>query len=151
MRVRGFEVCDWCVDEEVKLPSRVTSAAAGYDFFVLRETTIAPSTFGSKPTLVETGIKAYMKQDEVLFLFSRSSLAKQGLQLANCVGVVDADYYGSPGNDGHIMFALWNFSNTPVTLRAGERIGQGIFSKYNLADNDLAAGIRGGGFGSTGK
>jgi dUTP pyrophosphatase len=106
---------------------------------------------GNVPTLVPTGLKAYMGEDEVLFLYNRSSNPKKkGLILANSVGVVDSDYYGNPDNDGHIMFAFYNVKDEDVTILKGERIGQGIFEKYLIADDDNATGTREGGFGSTG-
>ena len=62
---------------------------------------------GIAPTLVKTGIKAYMQDDEVLMLYNRSSNPKKnGLILSNSVGVVDKDYYGNQDNDGHIMLSL---------------------------------------------
>ena len=36
-----------------------------------------------------------------------------------------------------------------VTLKKGERVAQGIFVKYLVADNDNADATREGGFGST--
>ena len=64
------------------------------------------------PTLIPTGIKAYMLDDEVLYLYNRSSNPKKkGLILANSVGVIDKDYYGNPDNDGHIMFAFYNIKD----------------------------------------
>jgi len=47
-----------------------------------------------KPTLVKTGIKAYMQDNEYLMLVNRSSNpGKKGLILANSIGIVDKDYY----------------------------------------------------------
>ena len=37
-----------------------------------------------------------------------------------------------------------------VEIKKGDVIGQGIFMKYGIADNDVAEGERKGGFGSTG-
>lgn len=83
------------------------------------------------PILVHTGVKSNMEEDEVLELYNRSSNpGKLGLVLANGVGVVDADYYNSKKNDGEIMFAFYNFMPWSVTLKVGDRIGQGVFKKY---------------------
>ena len=91
-----------------------------------------------------------MEDDEYLMLANRSSNPKKkGLVMANSIGVVDKDYYGNPDNDGHLMFAFYNFKSEPVTITKGERIGQGIFMKYYTADDDNAEGERTGGFGST--
>ena len=104
-----------------------------------------------KPILVPTGIKAYMQEDEYLQLANRSSNPlKHFLVLPNGVGVVDSDYYNNEENEGHIMIALLNFGNEPVTLEKGERVAQGIFSKYLITNDDDATGVRTGGIGSTG-
>ena len=69
--------------------------------------------------------------------------------MANSVGVVDSDYYNNADNEGHIMFAFYNFFPIDVTIKKGERIGQGVFKKFLKADGDNADAIRIGGFGST--
>ena len=104
------------------------------------------------PTLVKTGIKACMEDDEVLLLYNRSSNPKKkGLILANSVGVIDKDYYGNPDNDGHIMLAFYNVKEEDTVIKKGEAIGQAIFQKYLITDDDTAQGERMGGFGSTSK
>ena len=107
---------------------------------------------GIKPTLVATGIKAYMGADEYLQLANRSSNPlKRFLLLGNGIGVIDADYYGNDANEGHIMFQFLNIGLTDVVIKKGERIGQGIFLPFLKADNDQALQERTGGFGSSGK
>ena len=69
--------------------------------------------------------------------------------MANSVGIIDADYYGNPDNDGAMKFAFYNFSEQTITIKKHERIGQAIFMKYHLTDNDEANSLRAGGFGST--
>ena len=152
MKTRGFEVANGFENTNINLPQRSTAHSAGYDFECAEDVEI-PSIWQSetkKPTLVKTGIKAYMPDDEALFLYNRSgNPGKRGLVLANSVGVVDSDYYGNPDNDGHIMFAFYNFFPESVTLKAGERIGQGIFQKFLKVDDDASNKSRDGGFGST--
>ena len=105
------------------------------------------------PTLVHTGIKACMEPDEVLYLYNRSSNPKKlGLILANSVGVIDADYYNNPDNDGEIMFAFINIKPWPTKIKKGDRIGQGVFQKYLRPTGDglrIKDMNRTGGFGST--
>jgi len=159
MKTRGFEVCKGYEDKNISLPERSTKNSAGYDFFSAEEITI-PSYYKLlikanetpvKPTLVRTGIKAYMKSDEVLYLYNRSSNPiKKGLVLANSVGVIDSDYYSNPDNDGHIMVAFYNFYPFDIKINKGDKIAQGIFQQYLIADNDNAVKERTGGFGSTG-
>lgn len=110
---------------------------------------LAKKTF--KPVLVPTGVKAYMGEDEVLILANRSSNPlKQNLILSNGIGVIDSDYYGNEDNDGHIMGQFINFGPNPVFIKKGDRIFQGMFQPFLLADNDVAGGKRVGGHGSTG-
>ena len=149
---RGFEIAKGWENKGINLPIRKTKYSAGYDVEAAEDTVVPSFKKGMAPTLVKTGIKAYMKDDEVLMLYNRSSNPKKkGLILANSVGVVDKDYYGNPDNDGHIMFAFYNVKDEDVKIKKGECIGQGIFQKYYLADNDNAEGERQGGFGSTNK
>ena len=49
------------------------------------------------------------------------------------------------------MYAFFNFKAEDVEIKKGERIGQAIFQKYLVTDNDIAQGERTGGFGSTNK
>ncbi len=48
------------------------------------------------------------------------------------------------------MIALLNYGKETVSLEKGERVAQGIFSKYLITNDDDATGIRTGGIGSTG-
>ena len=152
MKTRGFEIAKGFEDKDINLPVRKTKYSAGYDVECAEDTTVPSFKKGMNPTLIPTGIKAYMGDDEVLYLYNRSSNPKKkGLILANSVGVVDKDYYGNPDNDGHIMFAFFNIKDEDITIKKGEAIGQAIFSKYLVTDDDQAEGKRQGGFGSTDK
>ena len=149
-RERGFEIAKGFEKAQINLPKRTTKNSAGYDIEAAEDCVIPAFKLGQKPTLVKTGLKAYMKSDEVLILANRSSNpGKKGLILANSIGVVDSDYYGNKDNDGHIMFAFYNIKSEDIEIKKGERIGQGIFQKYLMTDNDSAEGERAGGFGST--
>lgn len=180
-KTRGFEVIKKYENTGITLPKRATHNAAGYDFEASEDIVIPSimkqiGSYGSvlftklknkvfnedsleltdvkkaiKPTLVPTGVKAYMGQDEYLQLANRSSNPlKRFLLLANGVGVIDSDYYNNPDNEGHIMFQFINFGLFDVTIKKGERIGQGIFLPFLKADNDNTTNQRSGGFGSSG-
>ena len=152
MKTRGFEIAKGFEDKNIKLPVRKTKYSAGYDVECAEDTIVPSFKKGMNPTLIPTGIKAYMGDDEVLYLYNRSSNPKKkGLILANSVGVVDKDYYGNPDNDGHIMFAFFNIKDEDITIKKGEAIGQAVFAKYLVIDDDTASGKRQGGFGSTDK
>lgn len=151
-RKRGFEIAKGFENSNINLPVRSTKNSAGYDVEAAEDCVIPAFKPGQKPTLVKTGIKAYMESDEVLILANRSSNpGKKGLILANSIGVVDSDYYENPDNDGHIMYAFFNFKAEDVEIKKGDRIGQAIFQKYLVTDDDIAQGERTGGFGSTNK
>ena len=149
---RGFEIAKGFEDKNINIPIRKTKYSAGYDVEAAEDTTIPSFKKGTNPTLIKTGIKAYMQDDEMLLLYNRSSNPKKkGLILANSVGVVDKDYYGNPDNDGHIMFAFYNIKEEDIEIKKGEAIGQAIFQKYLVTDDDEAEGERKGGFGTTNK
>ena len=151
-KVRGFEIAKGFEDKQINLPVRKTKYSAGYDIEAAEDTVIPSFKKGMAPTLIKTGIKAYMQDDEFLALYNRSSNPKKkGLILANSVGIIDKDYYENPDNDGHIMFAFYNIKEEDVVIKKGEAIGQGIFQKFFAVDNDSAEGERVGGFGSTSK
>ena len=151
-KIRGFEIAKGFEEKEINLPIRKTKYSAGYDIEAAEDVVVPSFKKGMNPTLVKTGIKAYMQDDEVLLLYNRSSNPKKkGLILANSVGVIDKDYYGNPDNDGHIMFAFYNIKDEDIEIKKGEAIGQGVFEKYLVVDNDAAEGERTGGFGSTNK
>lgn len=149
-KIRGFEVAKGFEEKGINLPVRKTKYSAGYDVEAAEDVVIPSFKKGTAPTLVKTGVKAYMPEDEVLFLYNRSSNPKKrGLVMANSVGVIDQDYYGNPDNDGHFMFAFYNIKEEDIQIKKGDCIGQAIFQKYLVADGDNAEGARLSGFGST--
>lgn len=155
-KIRGFEVAKGFENAGIELPKRSTKGSVGYDFKAAKAVVVPPATVTEggtvkfTPVRVETGVKAYFQNDEVLKLFSRSSNpSKRGLILANSVGIGDSDYYGNAGNDGHYMFEFINISGKPVRIEAGDKIGQGMFEKVLFTDDDDAEGDRLGGHGST--
>ena len=120
---RGFEIAKGFENAGINLPVRKTKYSAGYDIEAAEDIVIPAFKRGNKPTLVKTGLKSYMEDDEMLLLYNRSSNpGKKGLILANSIGVVDADYYGNPDNDGHIMFAFINVKEEETIIKKGESI-----------------------------
>lgn len=151
-KLRGFEIAKGFEQSQINLPIRKTKYSAGYDIEAAEDIVIPSFKKGMNPTLVKTGLKAYMQDDEVMLLYNRSSNPKKkGLIMANSVGVIDKDYYGNPDNDGHFMFAFYNIKEEDITIKKGEAIGQAMFQKYLVTDDDDAQGERVGGFGSTNK
>lgn len=162
------------------LPTRKTAHSAGYDLTVAEDICVPPvvnhiktldsqyttyistlnlkevatltKTLDAKPTLVSTGVKCQLDPGYYLELSPRSSTPlKYWLIMANSVGIIDADYYNNPDNEGEIFLQLINFSPFNIQLHKGDVIGQGIIKKYEVTDDDNAIGERLGGFGSTSK
>ncbi len=150
-KLRGFEVAKGYEDKNINLPRRKTMYSAGYDVEAAEDIIIPKYYPGIKPTLIPTGLKAYCQPDECYLLLNRSSGPKKGFVLANSVGVIDADYYENINNDGHFYYAYFNCSDHDIEVKKGDVIGQVVFTKYLVVDNDRAEGIRTGGFGSTDK
>jgi dUTP pyrophosphatase len=77
-----------------------------------------------RPTLVSTGMKCKLDPGTFLQLSVRSSSPlKYWLMLANGVGIIDADYYNNPDNEGEIFFQIYNLSPFNIQIKKGEAIG----------------------------
>ena len=176
-RTRGFEVVSSYQNQDIRLPRRSTHYAAGYDLEAA-EDMILPSYWRQvlghlmqeakqgfqldtsktddsdllKSSLVPTGLKAYMREDEYLQIVNRSSNPlKRFLALPNGIGIIDQDYYNNSKNEGHIYVQLINYGLRDYKIKKGDRIAQGIFSPYLLTDDDTGGvSQRQGGFGSSG-
>ena len=144
---RGFEVV---VSEkrktngEVTLPTRGSSKAMAYDFYATEDFVVLPNSIAK----VWTDVKAYMQENECLILNVRSSMGGK-FMLANTSGWIDADYYSNEGNDGNIGIFLKNISDEVQRIKKGDRIAQGAFFNFLVADNGNTDNVRTGGFGST--
>lgn len=140
-------------DVETIMPSRADIHSAGYDFYSKESFTINP---GESHT-TWTDVKVKMFFDNVLQIYTRSGNGvKSGIVLKNNVGIIDASYYNNENNDGNIGICLVNYGSAPFTVCVGDRIAQGIFTRYLIVDDDKFSGAanvetRSGGFGSTGK
>lgn len=137
------------MNKDAILPFRATSGSAGADLFACVEEDIVLSP--GKRMLIPTGIAIELDNPECgAFIFPRSSVSfRNGVSLANCVGVVDSDYRGE------IKVALINHSEEDFIIHNGDRIAQlvilpVIIPSFNEVDslNDTTRGE--GGFGSTG-
>ena len=136
-------------DDSGMLPTRSDAGSAGYDFYSPVELVIEPH----KAVSVKTNIKAEMEKDEVLLLFTRSSMGiKRHLILCNGTGVIDSTYFNNPDNEGNIIIALYNYGDETQTIKKGERFCQGVFTKFLITDDDKPINTqRTGGIGSSGR
>lgn len=135
--------------EGAMLPHLATKGAAACDLYALLDEplTLAPGQRYPVPT----GIAIALPDPSVVAIVcARSGLAlKQGLALANGIGVIDSDYRGE------IFVAIINQDASPRVIENGERIGQlmilpVIAAEYTEVEalNETERGS--GGFGSTG-
>ncbi|OGO82583.1 MAG: dUTP diphosphatase [Clostridiales bacterium GWD2_32_19] len=156
MRNRGFEVCKGYEDKNINLPKRQTAHSVGYDIEAAEDAVI-PSLWKLvmsgkevKPTILKTGVKVYFMEDEVAYIYNRSSNPiKRGMVFSLGTGVFECDYYGNESNDGEILIPFYNFFPVDINIKKGERIAQAVFQKFLKVDVDEANGERKGGFGST--
>ena len=131
-----------------RIPSRGSSAAAGYDLYACLDTPVVIAPHAT--VKIGTGLTAALPDGYFAACFARSGLAtKQGLRPANCVGVVDSEYRGE------YIVALHNDSDEPRTVQDGDRIAQLVIMPYLAVSFEEADALpeteRGaGGFGSTG-
>ncbi len=162
---------------DLPLPKISTTYSAGFDFAacLTREGYLVnngPKTVDSivrmvyvtngpsdKPTLtlapgqtalVPLGFKCQFNEECVLKLFIRSSVAIEGLMLANSTAIIDSDYRGE------IFACLYNRLSEPVTIEHGQRIVQGMLIRLDKPIINEVTSLREtcrgeGGFGSTGR
>lgn len=133
------------------LPAPATGGSAGFDLRACLEAeeTVIPAGERLK---TPTGISVQPRAAGLAgFIYSRSGLgARDGLTVAQGVGVIDPDY------TGEIIVFLLNTSGQEHRIRRGERIAQLIFQPFARPRwrevAELAATERGsGGFGHTGR
>ena len=108
--------------------------------------------YAGERCLVPAGLIFDLDENQSLRIHPRSGLAwKQGVTVANCEGIVDADYV----EQSYVMLA--NLSRNPMEIRDGMRIGQGEIVNIPKRIDFKIVGVkpvqktdRSGGFGSTG-
>jgi dUTP pyrophosphatase len=101
--------------------------------------------------MIPTGLIFDIPKNCSVRIYPRSGLScKKGLNLINCVGIIDSDYVEQ------IFIPLYNNSQEKIKIYSGERIAQGemIFNHRPIlnyiAHRPEQKGNRSGGFGSTG-
>ena len=120
--------------ENYTIPERKTRKSAGYDFKAIKDFEILPGEIKKIPT----GIKIEIPDDEVLMLFVRSSVGfKYNVRMCNQVGIIDADFYNNPDNEGHMWVALQNEGDKPFVIKSGESFIQGVIVKYYTCGEEV--------------
>ena len=131
----------------VELPRYATAGAAGFDLAASADVIVEPG----RTALIPTGLVIEVPEGMFLAVFARSSTPlKRGLMVANGVGVVDSDYCGATDE---VKVPVLNVTGSPVTVKAGDRIAQGILlptTRVEREQTDAPDRNARGGFGSTG-
>lgn len=134
--------------ENAIIPTKAHKTDAGYDLYACLEQN---EYFAAQMcAMIPTGIAFEIPEGYFGAVYPRSGLStKQGLRLANCVGVIDSGYINQ------VYVPLFNDSNGIRVVKNGDRIAQIIFQPYldtTLTEvNELQETDRGlNGFGSSG-
>ena len=128
-----------------------TPGSAGFDLEAADDVMFQ----GPYPHIVGTGVKVEIPRGMVGLVTVRSSMAVQGVMMANSVGVIDSDYRGEIKM---ILLPTPEYVCQHGWIRKGRRIGQLVIGPYYAAPGEvvpeegLERSARGeGGLGSTGK
>lgn len=129
-----------------QLPYRKLTTDAGYDLYSIEDVELPPG----RSTLVHTGVQIAAPPGYYYTIEGRSSLWMIGIEPSR--GIIDATY------TGEVVVSLINTSDSPYTVKSGDRIAQIILHKQIHAEFDIVSEFspwynqRGNnGFGSTGK
>jgi dUTP pyrophosphatase len=134
------------IDRELPLPRYETPGACAFDVTARVDMTIEPKTLA----LIPGNLIVHVPNGHVLMLCSRSSTPKKkGLMTPHGFGVIDRDYCGP--ND-EIKVQVYNFTDSPVAIKRGDRVAQAMVVPAPLMDIEETetGGESRGGFGSTG-
>lgn len=127
-------------------------ASEGAACFDLNATLDGPVnlTEASQAVVIPTHLSFEIPEDHVMLVFSRSGHGfKNGVRLANCVGVIDSDYRGE------VMVKLAKDTTGSLVINHGDRIAQALVlpvQRVHLVEaSELSETARGEkGLGSTG-
>ena len=125
-----------------KVPVYKTRQAACADVFLPEDVTVEPGKVACPGLQLGFNIPAGNK----IVMYPRSSLlVKFGIMQPT--SIIDADYSGM-----EIHVPLYNTTDKPITLKAGDRVAQIELHEYErILDWNFEDNERTGGFGSTGE
>ena len=135
------------IDKSLPLPVYETNGSVGFDI-IAREDNVVPS---KEISMIPSNLIVEVPPKYMLVVASRSSTpSKKGLTPPHGFGIIDHDYCG-PKDE--IKVLVYNFSDSDVEIKRGEKIAQGVFvriDKFEWEEMDEMEGESRGGFGSTG-
>lgn len=125
-----------------KVPVYKTKQAACADVYLPEDVTIEPGKVACPGLQLGFDIPADCK----IIMYPRSSLLIK-FGIVQPTSIIDADYSGM-----EVHVPMYNATDKPVTLKAGDRVAQIELQKYSrVLDWDFESVERTGGFGSTGE
>ena len=125
-----------------KVPVYKTKQAACADVFLPKDVTIEPGKVACPGLQLGFDIPAGNK----IVMYPRSSLLVK-FGIIQPTSIIDADYSGM-----EVHAPLYNTTDKPVTLKAGDRVAQIEVQPYTrVLDWNFESNERTGGFGSTGE
>lgn len=125
-----------------KVPVYKTKQAACADVYLPEDVTIEPGKVACPGLQLGFEIPAGTK----IVMYPRSSLLVK-FGIIQPTSIIDADYSGM-----EIHAPLYNATDKPVTLKAGDRVAQIELQEYSrVLDWNFESNERTGGFGSTGE
>jgi dUTP pyrophosphatase len=132
---------------QAKMPAYATAGSACFDIATVDDNIdIRPGSWA----VLGTDLAFEIPSGHVMMVYSRSGHGfKNGIRLANSVGVIDSDYRGE------LKIKLHNDSSRVFSVNRGDRIAQAMIvpvsqTQFETVD-ELGTTDRGtGGFGSTG-
>ena len=125
-----------------KVPVYKTKQAACADVYLPEDVTIEPGKVACPGLQLGFEIPAGSK----IVMYPRSSLLVK-FGIIQPTSIIDADYSGM-----EIHAPLYNATDKPVTLKAGDRVAQVELQEYSrVLDWNFESNERTGGFGSTGE
>ena len=124
-----------------KVPVYKTKQAACADVYLPEDVTIEPGKIACPGLQLGFDIPA----DYKIVMYPRSSLLVK-FGIIQPTSIIDADYSGM-----EVHAPLYNTTDKPVTLKAGDRVAQIEVQPYTrVLDWNFESNERTGGFGSTG-
>lgn len=144
--------------DEAPLPAHAKPGDAGMDLTSRETVTLMPG----ETRTVGTGVAMEIPEGYVGLVFPRSGLGTKGINLSNCVGIIDSSYRGeikAPLHNNHppvrVHGKVVQATHEMMTIERGDRVCQIVIVPFATCEcveaDELSETERGDtGFGSSG-